>query len=250
MATRRSTRASKAPSTNSTDTYPTVHLDQVAWITEADMVEVDRVMIEDLHIQLLQMMENAGRNLARLVLDLAAPSSVAIAAGSGGNGGGGLAAARHLANAGVDVTVTTTRRDLRPVAAHQLDILRRMGIGWSDTLVPADVVVDAVIGYSLRGAPQGRSAELIGAVNATGGIVVSLDTPSGLDVTTGEAPGAVVEAAATLTLALPKIGMRNASVTGQLFLGDISVPRSITEAYGAPAPDFRTGSILRLDRPT
>jgi NAD(P)H-hydrate epimerase len=80
--------------------YPVVAPDDVAWITEADMVEVDRVMIDDLHIELLQMMENAGRNLARLVLDLVRPASVAVAAGSGGNGGGGLVAARHLTNAG------------------------------------------------------------------------------------------------------------------------------------------------------
>jgi NAD(P)H-hydrate epimerase len=72
--------------------HPTIHRDDVAWITEADMIEVDRVMIEDLHIEQVQMMENAGRNLARLALDLATPARVAVAAGSGGNGGGGLVA--------------------------------------------------------------------------------------------------------------------------------------------------------------
>ena len=229
---------------------PTISPDDVAWISAGDMVEVDRVMIEDLRIELLQMMENAGRHLARLVLDLWSPDSVAVAAGSGGNGGGGLVAARHLANAGVDVTVTTTRADLTPVPAHQLDILQRMGIAMSPTLVAADVVVDAVIGYSLRGAPQGRSAELIDAVNGAAATIVSLDTPSGLDVTTGERPGSVVVADATLTLALPKVGMRDATEVGRLFLADISVPRAVTAAYGAPAPDFRPGSILHLDSST
>ena len=99
--------------------HPIIDPGDVAWITETDMIEVDRTMIEDLRIELLQMMENAGRNLGRLVLDLAAPTRVAVAAGSGGSGGGGLVAARHLANAGVDVTVTTTRqwwcRSTRPV---------------------------------------------------------------------------------------------------------------------------------------
>jgi NAD(P)H-hydrate repair Nnr-like enzyme with NAD(P)H-hydrate epimerase domain len=32
------------------------------------MREVDRAMIEDLHIELVQMMENAGRNLAELAI--------------------------------------------------------------------------------------------------------------------------------------------------------------------------------------
>jgi hypothetical protein len=63
-----------------------VAADDVAWITQADMIEVDRVMIEDLRIGLIQMMENAGRGLARLVLEASSPDSVAVAVGSGGNG--------------------------------------------------------------------------------------------------------------------------------------------------------------------
>jgi len=72
--------------------YPLVLADDIAWITESDMIEVDRVMIEDLRIELLQMMENAVRNLTRLVLDLATPDRVSVAAGPDGNGGGGLLA--------------------------------------------------------------------------------------------------------------------------------------------------------------
>jgi NAD(P)H-hydrate epimerase len=228
--------------------FPEVSAERVAWISEADMIEVDRVMIDDLHIELLQMMENAGRNLARLVLDLGGRCSVAIVAGSGGNGGGGLVAARHLANAGVDVTVTTTRpaSELTGAAAHQLDILRRMGVEVHDEIGDAAVIVDAVIGYSLRGAPGGRTRDLIEAINVRDATVVSLDVPSGLDASTGEKPGMVVEADATLTLALPKIGMRHATSVGDLFLADISVPRSVTAVFGSPPPDFALSPILGI----
>lgn len=211
------------------------------------MVEVDRVMIEDFDIGLIQMMENAGRNLARATIDLFDPRRVWVAAGSGGNGGGGLVAARHLANAGIDVRVTTTRpaSELVGVPARQLDILDRMGVEIRDAPdLDTDVAIDALIGYSLRGAPTGPTEELIRAVNRTR-TVIALDTPSGLDVTTGEAPGEVVVAAATLTLALPKIGLRSATCVGRLLLADISVPRSVTEPLGG-APDFRAGPILEL----
>lgn len=228
--------------------FPTIDPDQIGWVTEAEMVEIDRVMIEDLAIGLLQMMENAGRNLARLVIEVLEPQTVAVAAGSGGNGGGGMVAARHLANAGVDVTVATTRPDeeLAGVPARQLDILRRLGVRVAPDLPPADVSIDAVIGYSLQGPPRGRSLGLIDRLVASEAPVVSLDTPSGLDVTTGEAPGAVVTADLTLTLALPKVGLRGAGPVGALFLGDISVPPAVTGRYGARSPDFRLSPILRL----
>ncbi len=193
------------------------------------------------------MMENAGRHLASVVLEGASPDTVAVAAGSGGNGGGGLVAARHLANAGVDVVVVTTRsgEDMGPVPAHQLDIVERMGIERVPSLMPADVVVDAVIGYSLTGAPRGRSAELIAAIGDAR-TVVSLDTPSGLDVTTGAIPGLVVSADATVTLALPKIGLRHALQAGELYLADISVPPSVGGGFGAEAPPFGHRGLLRL----
>jgi NAD(P)H-hydrate epimerase len=58
-----------------------------------------------------------------------------------------------------------------------------------DVLEPsaADLVIDALIGYSLRGSPRGRAAELIRWANPTGDSVLSLDVPSGLDATTGKA---------------------------------------------------------------
>jgi NAD(P)H-hydrate epimerase len=60
------------------------------------MRQVDRAMVQDLHIELLQMMENAGRNLADVAITRIASVSVTVLAGPGGNGGGGLVAARHL----------------------------------------------------------------------------------------------------------------------------------------------------------
>lgn len=218
----------------------------VGWITEEQMIEVDRLMIDDLEISLVQMMENAGRNLARAAIDLFDPSTVWVAAGSGGNGGGGMVAARHLANAGIEVAVTTTRPagELTGVPAHQLRILGRMGVPITDEPVASDLAIDALIGYSLRGAPRGRIAELIAAVGRHPR-VLSLDTPSGLDVTTGATPGACVAADATMTLALPKIGMREAAVVGRLLLADISVPRSVTDPLGG-APDFGASTVVEV----
>jgi hypothetical protein len=53
------------------DVYPKFGADELGWLSREEMTEIDRVMIEDLQIELIMMMENAGRNLAKLVLDLA-----------------------------------------------------------------------------------------------------------------------------------------------------------------------------------
>ena len=78
---------------------------ETPYVTTPQMVEVDRAMIEDFKIKLIQMMENAGRNLAHLTrirfLD-GDPQGrrVIVLAGGGGNGGGALVAARRLHNWG------------------------------------------------------------------------------------------------------------------------------------------------------
>ena len=219
-------------------------------VTMDQMREVDRIMIEDLHIELTQMMENAGRNLARLALGRFSPRRVLVMAGSGGNGGGGMVAARHLANWGLEVAVVLGQDvdRLGAVPAHQLDVLERMGVPNVEEPEPAELIVDALIGYSLRGNPRGRIAELIEWTNEQDGDVLSLDTPSGLDVTTGVPGVPCIAATATLTLAAPKTGLRGAAVVGELYLADISVPPAVYDAFGMtmPAGVFDDDTVVRL----
>jgi NAD(P)H-hydrate epimerase len=229
---------------------PRVAADRIPAVTAAQMREVDRAMVEDLHIELVQMMENAGRSLADLAQRLFGPASVSVLAGGGGNGGGGLVAARHLANRGISVTVTLARaeNELAPVTLHQWDILRRMDVPTTSEPAEADLVIDALIGYSLRGNPAGRSAELIEWTNRQPAPVLSLDTPSGLDVTTGLAGSPCVETTATLTLALPKAGLLVApALVGRLYLADISVPWQVYERMGLRVGDlFAGGAVVEI----
>lgn len=69
-------------------------------LTTVQMAEVDRLMIEEYGILLIQMMENAGRNLAeqarRMLGGGLAGHRIVVLCGRGHNGGGGMVAARHL----------------------------------------------------------------------------------------------------------------------------------------------------------
>ena len=74
---------------------------RIPGITTEQMVEVDRIAIDETGPNLYQMMENTGRNLTLTIIDLIAEissPSIIILAGTGGNGGGGICAARHLLN--------------------------------------------------------------------------------------------------------------------------------------------------------
>jgi NAD(P)H-hydrate epimerase len=244
-------------------TIPTIDGSTVPHLTADQMVEVDRAMIEEYQIDLVRMMENAGRNLASLArlrfLDGDARGRrVIVLAGSGGNGGGALVAARRLHNYGADVSVVITRpgHEFAPVPGEQLDIVRRMGLpietGQALTELPtADLVIDGVIGYSLSGAPRGAAATLIEWANDQPAPVLSLDAPSGIDVTSGVVLDPAIRATATMTLALPKEGLRARGVdshVGELYLADISVPSELYSTFLGidVVPLFATSDLLRL----
>lgn len=225
--------------------------DNVPFVDTNQMIEVDRAMIEDYHIELIQMMESAGRNLAHLArrrfLD-GDPrgKTVVVMAGTGGNGGGGMVAARRLQNYGATLKVYVTAEDDRftPIPAHQLDILRRMGVyirpaNEIQDAPPPDLIIDAVIGYSLKGTPRGNAKIMIEWANAQKSPILALDAPSGIDTATGVVFDPAIKATATMTLALPKKGFFVDNISdqiGELYLADISVP-----------PELYAGGGLKID---
>lgn len=228
------------------------------------MVEVDRIMVDELRIDLVQMMENAGRALARVARDRflagdARGKSVAILAGSGGNGGGALVCARNLLNwgAGVHLALVKPVAGYGGVPGHQAKILGHMGQRLDeahDDMPPkaVNLVVDGLIGYSLAGAPHGRLATLIRWANGAGAPVLSLDVPSGVDATTGEVHDPAVRATATVTLALPKQGLAKRTArghVGELYLADIGVPPSVYQKLGlAIESPFERADVVRIGR--
>ena len=236
----------------------------VTSVSVDQMREVDRLMTEEVGISLLQMMENAGRCLATHARGMSGGDlrgrRIVVLAGRGGNGGGGLAAARRLAGWGAAVTVVLaqSREDMRGVPGQQLTILEWIGIpirlaadGIADLFAGADLVIDALIGYSLRGAPAGPVAALIRAANASGRAVLALDLPSGLDGDSGEASDPTIRATETLTLALPKRGLLAPAArpwVGKLHLADISVPEKVYRRLALTVgPIFAESDIIPID---
>lgn len=233
-------------------------------VTAEQMREVDRLMI-DFGITLVQMMENAGRSLAeqarRMLGGNVVGRRVVVLAGSGGNGGGGLAAARRLAiwGADVDVVLGGVPETLAGALLRQLETLSRLEIRirgperWpalEASLRMADLVLDALIGYSLHGSPREPISALIQSANDSGTPLLALDVPSGLDADSGEPFEPTIRATVTLTLALPKVGLLKLMArqwVGDLYLADISVPETIYQRLGLRVgPIFAESDIVRV----
>ena len=228
-------------------------------LTTNQMIEVDRLMIEEWGITLIQMMENAGRNFAELARrqmgGTVQGKKVAVLCGTGNNGGGGMPAARHLQNWGahVEAILVGDENRLKDLPAQQRRILQKMRITRSTLeLSSADLILDAMLGYGAKGDPRPPIADWIRLANESRRPILSLDSPSGLDTTTGTPGSPCIHASATLTLALPKTGLfapKAKPFVGDLYLADISVP---PELYTAPSlglhviSPFGEDSIVKL----
>ncbi|MBI4732379.1 MAG: NAD(P)H-hydrate epimerase [Chloroflexi bacterium] len=231
---------------------------EIPSLTTDQMREVDQLMIETYGISLLQMMENAGRALAefarRMLGGNAAGKVVIVLCGPGNNGGGGMVAARHLHNWGADVRIrlASDPARLKEVPAKQWAILESLGLDRSGAdLEPADLVLDALLGYGISGDPRSPVAGLIRWANQQPAPVLALDVPSSLDTTSGTAYDPTIHATATLTLALPKTGLLAPAASqyvGELYLADIGVPTELYQiAFGLHIPPlFGENAIIRV----
>lgn len=121
--------------------------------------------------------------------------------------------------------------------------------GWE--LPPCDLVIDAIIGYGLRGDPRGRARDLIQLANSSVAPILSVDIPSGLDSEHGEMFLPCIQAAATLALGLPQRGLLSsmaAPVRGDVYLADLGIPGALYAELGveADAPLFAQASWIPL----
>jgi len=213
---------------------------EVPSISSAQMREVDRIALEETGPNLFQLMENAGSNLALLALQLIGGAwpgrRIVTLAGGGGNGGGGICAARHLANHGADVGLYLAAPErLGEIPSFQRKVFQSTSGAELEARELAKskpgLIIDALIGYGLRAAPQGPLADAIQWANASGAPILALDVPSGVDADDGDTPGMFIRASWTMTLALPKTGLLPER-TGTLFLADIGIPQGTYRRIG------------------
>jgi len=207
--------------------------------------EMDKNSIKDIGIPGIILMENAAIGIFKEVVDKG--ESFLILCGKGNNGGDALALCRHLMLIGKKVKVYIVSKDQNYTDDFRINfnILEKL-IDKRDLLFIKsendidehiindiknyDVVVDGIFGVGLNRDLTGIFKSIIENVNLYGKLIVSIDTPSGLDCDLGIERGIAVHADITYTFEVVKQGFLNykaINCVGNMKILKIGIPEHI-----------------------
>ena len=218
-------------------------------LTSEQMKNIDRRTIQDFGIPGIVLMENAGIKAAQFIIESIKDihrKEILILCGPGNNGGDGFVVARHFFNYGLlpHVLLIGDSKKVKGDALTNLKISRKMGIeiqeikterGWEkykQNLAHFDLIIDALLGTGLQGAPRGIYKKIITDINQSDAEVVAIDIPSGLSGSCCKVEGEAMNAKHTITFCCPKIPHifpPAAEHVGRLEIADISVPEEAIE---------------------
>ena len=194
-------------------------------VTVSEMLEIEQEANAN-GLSYDEMMENAGRGLAEVLLDeyqeLESPSALGLI-GSGNNGGDTLVALAILAKAGwrANAYVVKTREPEDPLVA-QLE--KNGGVIYTiekdgdlrilvDLIREHNILMDGVLGTGIKLPLRGKISEVLRITGKFLGEiedppeVIAVDCPSGIDCDTGEAAPECIRADMTVTMAAIKRGL-------------------------------------------
>ncbi|MFX1481559.1 MAG: NAD(P)H-hydrate dehydratase [Promethearchaeota archaeon] len=232
---------------------------------EKDPISTEEMRILELNAEYLgvthsMLMQNAGREVARVIMETSKVKDklIVILSGLGGNGGDGFVAARYLDEAGAIVRVfllghesSIQNKDtienweilqcLHSITS--LNLTTEADVKSCKSIMKSDIIVDAIMGFGLRSRLREPLLTAVKMINKSSAVKYSIDVPTGIDSDTGKVHGAAVEADHTITLHAPKIGMAAAAeYVGKVHIVSIGIPRETSQISGP-------GDIRRFDQP-
>ncbi len=213
--------------------------------------EADRATIQREPIISLDLMERAGRAIFQKIKEeFESENAFAVFCGPGNNGGDGLVIARLLANIKKGVRVIQlSGTSFTPECSTKLERIKQLGIPLtfleneeqlqSLQIPQGAVIIDAIFGGGINRPLEGLAAKLVRRINASPGIKIAIDLPSGLsaDIAFPSTPENTVMANYTYTVQLPKLAfmfVENDVFTGQFECVDIGLSSSYIQSVDTP----------------
>lgn len=196
------------------------------------------------------LMQNAGREVARIVAQKRSVEGkrVVILCGLGGNGGDGIVAARYLQEEGAIVEVyllgsenDISNRDtllnweiLKRFHDIKKDVLKtESSVNACKSILEADVLIDAMMGFGLKSRVREPIVTAVKAFNKSSAMKFAVDVPTGIDSDTGAAHGLVAKSDFTIALHAPKVGFKHAKEhVGKQVVVSIGIPAEALRLCG------------------
>lgn len=220
------------------------------YLSAAEMREIDRVTVEQHGVSREQLMENAGAAVARFArLQWPAARRIVAICGKGNNGGDGLVAARHLSNAGCEVSVVLlaqpaqlkgeaatnlAKLSLKPLVIAGAQTLDKPEV--SQALTAADLILDAVYGTGFHPPLDLVTAAVKQRLDSLSAPVLAVDLPSGWDADSREMRNPeAFRADAVVTFTAPKLAHA---------FGDLTGGPVVVAAIGSPVETIQSKNNL------
>ncbi|MGN1203078.1 MAG: NAD(P)H-hydrate dehydratase, partial [Eubacterium sp.] len=161
---------------------------------------------------------------------------IAVVCGNGKNAGDGFVIANLFVKMGVDASIVLADKAPElPEPKMYFDEALSNGVKdycFTEYEFDCDIIVDCIFGIGFHGEPRPPFNEVFDAVNNSGAVVISIDTPSGTDATTGKVVNAVK---ADLTIAISTLKFAHVLPPSNAYCGKV-----VTVNIGIPESCYDT----------
>lgn len=223
-------------------------------VTGTDMKKVDSYTIGQIGIPSIALMERAALSVAQKIDDNEKShkknKTIQVIAGVGNNGADGIAVGRMLYLLGYNICIFVMG-DINKASEEfqtQLRIVNNLEIPVVDSVIEADIIIDAVFGVGLSREVTGIYANLISEINKMKNIIYAVDIPSGINADTAEVMGCAIKANYTVTFGSHKVGTvlyPGADYCGKVTVADIGFPEQVYDLQAEPLK-YATKEDLKL----
>lgn len=196
------------------------------------------------------LMQNAGREVARVVTsnEKVKGKRIVILCGLGGNGGDGMVAARYLHEEGaaVEVYLLGSENDISNretiinwgILKNLQEISRGVlktesSVRKTKSIIDADIIIDGMMGFGLKSRLREPIISGVEMFNKSTAKKYAIDVPTGINSDTGEIHGKAVNADVTIALHGPKKGtLAVKELVGKTKIVSIGIPAEASTICG------------------
>ncbi|WP_297281702.1 NAD(P)H-hydrate epimerase [uncultured Anaerococcus sp.] len=208
-------------------------------VDKEQMIAIDRYAIDELKIPSLCLVERASLAIIKNI-NLDIRKSFAIVVGIGNNGADGLAVARNLLArefsvdiyiiGNIDKASDDFSKNYQAVSKltesiYLIDTIEDLEI-MEENISKVSTVIEGIFGTGLDRTITGTYAYVISMINRSMKYVISIDIPSGLDSTSGDSWGEIVDCDLIVSMQVMKKGIyERSSYKNKCIVEDIGIPQ-------------------------